>query len=302
MSVSESTAPTTVAVIGAGLMGHAIASVFDAAGSNVRIWDAVDATRETVLTRIEGLRAQIGSTVPSRVQVGATLDETVDGAELIIEAIAEDLPAKRELMARLDELASDAVVATNTSVLRITEIAEGSHRRHRIVGTHWWNPPHLIPIVEVVRGDETSDETVERVRGWLIAAGKTPVDVLKDAPGFIGNRMQFALWREAIAIVEEGISDAETVDLVARETFGRRLSVLGPIENADLIGLGLTAAIMGYVLPDLSTAATPSPLIADAIAAGRRGAVSGGGLLDWPEGRLEQTRKRLAEHLASQAL
>ena len=294
--------PTTasVAVVGAGLMGHAIASVFAASGSAVRIWDAVAATRDTVLDRIRGLGAVDGDDL-HRIQVEATLDATVEGVDLVVEAIAEDLLAKQALMSELDSLIPDAIIATNTSVLRITDIARGSARPDRIVGAHWWNPPHLIPIVEVIRGDHTSDRAVERMHEWLMAAGKTPVDVLMDAPGFIGNRMQFALWREAMAIVEQGICDAETVDLVARETFGRRLRVLGPIENADLIGLPLTSAIMEYVLPHLSTTDSPSRLIAEAIAAGRLGGVAGGGLLDWPDGALEQTRQRLADHLRSLA-
>jgi 3-hydroxybutyryl-CoA dehydrogenase len=298
--MSDASGATRVGVIGAGLMGHAIASVFDGAGFDVRIWDADEAARDSVPARIRSLRAQAGSDEPGRVLVCTTLEETVAGADLIIEAIAENLPAKQELMGLLDVLAPDAIVATNTSVLPISSIAEGAERPDRIVGAHWWNPPHLIPIVEVVRGKRTSEETAARMHGWLAVAGKTPVDVLVDAPGFIGNRMQFALWREAMAIVEQGICDAETVNLVARETFGRRLAVLGPLENADLIGLELTKAIMEYVLPHLSTTHDVSPIVTEAIAAGRVGAASGGGVLDWPEGRLAEARERLAEHLAAQ--
>lgn len=290
--------PGEVAVIGAGLMGHAIAKVFLTAGSQVRVWDADAGARDAVTSRIATILEPDELEALNRLDVATDLADAVGSADLVFEAIAEDLTAKQELMRSLDALAPKAIVATNTSVLRISEIAAKAKRPTRIVGAHWWNPAHLIAIVEVVPGAETSEQTVETVIGWLVAAGKTPVRVSVDAPGFIGNRMQFALWREALAIVEQGICDAATVDLVARETFGRRLAAIGPIENADLIGLPLTRAIMAYVLPHLSSATTPSRLIDDAIDSGRTGAVNGAGLLEWEVGALKETRHRLAQHLS----
>jgi 3-hydroxybutyryl-CoA dehydrogenase len=286
-----------VAVVGAGLMGHGIAQVFATAGASVRIWDPDPVTLASVPSRIAEHMAAIGATAACEVVLAESLEDAVESAELVVEAIPEVLAAKRELLARLDVLAPDAIIATNTSVLRITEIAEGSARPGRVVGTHWWNPPYLVPIVEVVRGNETDEAVAATVTDWLAAAGKLPVAVNWDAPGFIGNRMQFALWREALWIVEQGIADAETVDIVARNTFGARLAAIGPIESADFIGLGLSRAILDYLSPHLSTASSASPLINDAIEHGRLGAATGGGLLPWADGARSATEQRLIAHL-----
>src|SRR5207247_3790722 len=133
--------------------------------------------------------------------------------------------------------------ASNTSVIPITSIVQGLTQRERAIGTHWWNPPFLVPLVEVIGTQWTSDRTIERTMQLHAAIGKTPVHVKKDVPGFVGNRLQHALWREAIALVERGICDAETVDTVIKASFGRRLAGLGPLENADLVGTDLTLAI-----------------------------------------------------------
>jgi 3-hydroxybutyryl-CoA dehydrogenase len=289
-----------VAVVGAGLMGHGIAQVFALAGSRVRIWDPDEATLRAVPDRVQGHLEVLGIDRPAPIELAPSLETAVAGSELVIEAVPERLSLKQELLSRLDSLAPDALIATNTSVLRITEIARGSIRPERVVGTHWWNPPYAIPIVEVVRGDHTAAETVAKVTTWLLAAGKTPVSVNWDAPGFIGNRMQFALWREALSIVEQGICDAETVDLVARNTFGARLATVGPVENADFIGLDLSKAILDYLSPHLSTAASASPLITGAVERGELGAKSGAGLLDWSVRNRAEVESRLLAHLLEQ--
>lgn len=291
-------APTPdVAVVGAGLMGHGIAQVFALGGSTVRIWDpnadALAAVPERIRSHLEALG------IDRRVDVvlSASLADAVRGVDLIIEAIPEVLAIKQDLLRQLDDLAPEAVIATNTSVLSISAIAEGSARPERVVGAHWWNPPYLIPIVEVIKGDRTDELTATSVTDWLRGAGKTPVTVNWDTPGFIGNRMQFALVREALAIIEQGICDAETVDLVARHTFGARLGTIGPIENADFIGLDLTKAILDYLSPHLSSAGSTSRVVVDEIAAGRLGAKTGAGIGEWPEGSRAQTEQRLLAHL-----
>ena len=143
----------------------------------------------------------------------------------------------------------DAVLASNTSVIPISKIMRGLKDKSRALGTHWWNPPYLVPLVEVIGTRWTSAGAIERTIALHAAAGKTPVHVKKDVPGFVGNRLQHALWREAISLVENGICDAETVDTVIKASFGRRLAVLGPLENADLVGTDLTLAIHKTVLP-----------------------------------------------------
>ena len=215
----------------------------------------------------------------------AALADAVSGADLVVEAVVEDLAVKRDVFAAVSATAPDAVLATNTSVLPVTEIAAGALRPELVLGTHWWNPPDLIPVVEVVQA-ATAADLPGRMMTLLGCLGKTPVLVRRDVPGFIGNRLQHALWREAIAMVAEGICDAETVDLVARNTIGLRLARMGPLENADYVGLDLTLAIHKAVLPSLCADSEPSPLLAALVRRGDLGARTGHGFLPWdPQAR-----------------
>ena len=182
----------------------------------------------------------------------------------------------------------------------MTSIAARTTKPERVVGTHWWNPPQLIPVVEVIRGARTSDETMQKTVALLTDLGKTPVRVERDVPGFVGNRLQHALWREAIALVADGVCDAETVDLMVRNTLGLRLGVMGPIENADYVGLDLTLAIHEAVLPSLNRDPHPSPLLRELVAAGELGAKSGRGFLAWPDGERDRATRRLADHVQRQ--
>lgn len=287
----------SMAVIGAGLMGHAIAQTFALAGWDVAAWDEDPATLASVPERIAANLLLAGSAESAPVRLASSSADVMSAVQLIVEAAPEDLDVKRSVVAAADRDAPGAIFATNTSVLPISRIAAGSAEPGRIVGTHWWNPAHLIPIVEVVPGEHTDPATTATVTGWLAEAGKTPVPVSRDVPGFVGNRLQFALWREAMHIVEEGIADAATVDLVARETFGRRIAVMGPLENADYIGLPLTRAIMGYVLPHLSDSDGPPAILQGFVDAGRLGAATGSGFHSWPSGSREAAARRLDEHL-----
>lgn len=297
MSENSASPVSSVAVIGAGLMGHGIAQVMMLAGLRVRVWDPDLPTLLKVPTRIIEHLLLMGVDQPVTVELAPSLADAITGAEVIFEAIPENMALKHDLIRALDESAPSAVVASNTSVLRISEIAQAAATPERIVGAHWWNPPYLIPVVEVVPGERTSPQTLTTITSLLAAAGKTPVLINRDAPGFVGNRMQFALWREAMTIVEEGICSAADVDLVARETFGRRLASVGPLENADFIGLDLTTAIMDYLLPHLSTSPQTPEVVRRAVGQGHLGAKSGSGLFDWPLGSRERTEHRLLEHL-----
>ncbi|MFE0803365.1 3-hydroxyacyl-CoA dehydrogenase family protein [Streptomyces sp. NPDC058812] len=282
----------TVAVVGAGLMGRGIAEVFAGAGHPVRLHDLDAATLHSAVDSLRNLEGDVdGST---------DLAEAVTGAGLVVEAVAENLAAKQDLFARLDRLLPDALLASNTSVLPVSSVAERTVRPERVVGTHWWNPPDLIPVVEVVRGRHTSEETMEHTSALLTSLGKTPVRVERDVPGFVGNRLQHALWREAIALVADGVCTAETVETVVRNTIGLRLAAMGPLENADYVGLDLTLAIHDAVLPDLNRSPSPSPLLKELVAAGDLGAKSGRGFLTWPENSREQAATRLAGHIDRQ--
>jgi 3-hydroxybutyryl-CoA dehydrogenase len=174
---------------------------------------------------------------------------------------------------------------------------EGLRHRGRALGTHWWNPPFLVPLVEVIGTEWTAPACIDRVMALHRAIGKCPVHVRRDVPGFIGNRLQHALWREAIALVQDGVCDAETVDTVIKMSFGRRLAVLGPLENADLVGTDLTAAIHATVLPSLDRSMTPLPYLESLVRHGRLGMKSGEGFRTWTAGQQADLRARVFDHL-----
>jgi 3-hydroxybutyryl-CoA dehydrogenase len=299
----EAGSSTRVAVVGGGLMGHALAAVFLDAGIHTTIYEADATAREKLPARIAATLAEWkgSGSASQRLNIVANLNELDAATQLVIEVVPENLPLKQDLFAELESIAPNAILATNSSVYRVGDVSNKMHDPSRAIGTHWWNPPQLIPIVEVIQGSATSPEIVDWIMRLLAFCGKTPVHVRKDTPGFIGNRLQHALWREAFALVEEGIASPETVDLVARNTLGMKLRVMGPIENADYIGLDLTFAIHEYVFPALSRAQKPSSLLSERIDAGKLGAKSGSGMLDWPEGRRSEVAERLARHVREQA-
>lgn len=294
-----STLPT-VSVLGAGLMGHGIAQVFMLAGASVRIWDPDPEVLHAVPERIGAHLALLDDASPITVQLCSTLEDAVADAAIVIEAAPENIELKQNLVQQVQALNETCIFASNTSVLRITEIAAHAARPEQVIGTHWWNPPYLIPLVEVVRGESTSDTSVSQTLELLRAVGKTPVEVFHDAPGFVGNRMQFALMREAINIAEEGICAPEDVDLVARLTFGRRMPAIGPLRNADFIGLDLVASILDYLSPSLSQATETPQLIKDLLRTGAHGSKTGQGIYSWAEGERNEQEQQLLSYLATQ--
>jgi 3-hydroxybutyryl-CoA dehydrogenase len=181
--------------------------------------------------------------------------------------------------------------------MSITEIAQNARSKERTVGTHFWNPPYLIPLVEVVRGEHTSEKVMDTTFNLLKLVGKHPVRVNKDVPGFVGNRLQHALWREAISIVETGIADPKTVDEVVKKGFGIRLPVLGPLENADMVGLDLTLAIHDYILKHLESSPLPSPVLRKKVEMGELGFKTGQGFQRWSSEDAELSRTKLTEYL-----
>ena len=297
-----------IAVIGAGLMGHGIAQVFAVKGHPVSLTDVNPDALGPALENIRAnltLMAERGITSPGEVEPALDRIETttdsrtaVEGAAFVFEAALENLELKQKIFRDLDTwCAPAAVLATNTSVISITEIAQKSEHRERIVGTHFWNPPYLIPLVEVIRGDDTGDAAMDAAFDLLKNAGKHPVRVNKDVPGFVGNRLQHALWREAISIVERGIADPATVDECIKYGFGMRLPILGPLENADMVGTDLTFAIHDYILKHLERSPEPSPLLRQKVNEGDLGFKSGRGFQEWSEKDVEASRNRLKEYL-----
>ncbi len=290
----------TIAIIGAGLMGHGLAQVFGRAGRTVRVYDAQPSALDSLHGRISAnlLSLDQPDDFGHLITGHRDLAETVAGADVIIEAAPEKLEIKQQIFAELVRLApAGALIASNTSVIPISNIAAGLPTAERILGTHWWNPPFLVPLVEVVGTPQTSHASVEKMIALLRDVGKTPVHVKKDVPGFVGNRLQHALWREAIAIVAEGIADAETVDTVVKASFGRRLAVLGPLENADLVGTDLTLDIHNAVISHLDRTPGPSPYLRALVADGRLGMKSGRGFRVWSEEAIAALRKRVFDYL-----
>ena len=294
------TGKPSIAIIGAGLMGHGLALVFADGGHDVAITDPFPDTLATVQDRIAATLKTLGkdAAAVARVTAHATLAESVRDADIVIEAAPEKLPLKQEIFADLERHARpDALLASNTSVIPIGQIAVRVKSKHRVLGTHWWNPPYLVPLVEVIQTDGTAPETISTMMTLLNSLGKVPVHVKKDVPGFVGNRMQHALWREAIALIDEGVCDAETVDLVVKSSFGRRLAVLGPIENADQIGIDLTLSIQEYLLPHLNRATEPTRTLREMLANGKLGFKTNQGFKSWTEDEKTQLRARVLEHL-----
>lgn len=292
------------AVIGAGLMGHGIALVLARAGHRVALADpSEDALRSApdriaASLRLVGAEAGTVTDVLARIGLFASPAEAVRDAAFVFEAAPEDSGLKQRLFAEIEAHApATAVFASNTSVIPITKIMGALRYRERALGTHWWNPPHVIPLVEVIRTEWTAPEVVRRTCEFLGELGKTPVVVEKDVPGFIGNRLQHARWREAISLVEKGICSAEAVDTVIKASFGRRLAVLGPLENADLVGTDLTLAIHENVLADLDNRPEPSPYLRRLVAEGRLGMKTGEGFHRWTPAEADAVRTRVTRHL-----
>ena len=289
-----------IAIIGAGLMGHGLALVFADGGHEVTITDAIPDALASVKERIAETLKSLGKETASveRVTPAATLAACVRDADIVIEAAPEKLELKQQIFADLEASAPrGALLCSNTSVIPIGKVAARVSTRDRVLGTHWWNPPYLVPLVEVIETDGTAPENVQRVIALLTGLGKVAVHVKKDVPGFVGNRLQHALWREAISLVEHGVCDAETVDLVVQNSFGRRLAVLGPMANADLVGTDLTLDIHNQVLADLEASGRPSPYLEGLVQDGKLGFKSNQGFMSWNEEKKMGLRARVLEHL-----
>ena len=289
-------------------MGHGIAQVFAAGGNEVTLTD----TNQEVLGRAEkNIRSNLLFLATNGIGVAEDVEQVIKnikntpdlaqavrGARFVVEAVSENLELKQDLFRTIEDYVSPTtVLATNTSVISITEIAAKAKRQERVVGTHFWNPPYLIPLVEVVPGEQTSSEVVDYTFDLLKTVGKHPVKIKKDVPGFVGNRLQHALWREAISIVDQGIADAATVDEVIKNSFGIRLPVLAPLETADMVGLDLTLQIHEYILRHIDRSIGPAQVLKDKVGKGELGFKSGRGFYEWNRESMDQCRKRMVEHL-----
>jgi 3-hydroxybutyryl-CoA dehydrogenase len=291
-----------VSVVGAGLMGCGIAQVFATRGIRVRLHDPLVQARAQARAKIQDNLERVGldKAIADNVYIEEDLEQAVREADLVIEAAPEKIDIKRAIFSSLLKLVrDDCLLASNTSVIPISDIADGLNFSGRIVGTHWWNPPYLVPLVEVVKSNQTSLETINYMMALLQDVGKTPAYIEKDVPGFVGNRLQHALWREAIALVNDGVCSAETLDSVVKNSFGMRLPVLGPLENADLVGLDLTLDIHNVILRSLNRDVSPSSVLQQKVNNNALGMKSHQGLRSWTDESISAVHQRLAEHLSA---
>jgi 3-hydroxybutyryl-CoA dehydrogenase len=296
------------AVIGTGMMGPGIALTLALGGVPATI---LSRSAEGARQGLEKARAQArfltgcGLADPAVADHAETLltgsadfEETIRAAALVVESGPEDLEFKQRLFAQMDSLAGpDAVLASNTSGLSITAIAAGCRRPERVLTTHFWNPPHLMPLIEIVMGERTLLRSAERVRDLFLGCGKKPVIVRKDRPGQLGNRLQMALVREAANIIAEGIATADDVDTVAKNGFGLRMPAYGILEHLDVVGLDLALRVADYVARDLFNEPRAPDYMHELVRRGDLGARTGHGFYDWSVKSADQVRAARDEFL-----
>jgi 3-hydroxybutyryl-CoA dehydrogenase len=300
--------PRTIGVCGIGQIGLALGLACWRSGYRVWLYgrnaQKLDQSRLDLEKMDRWMTSEFPEAQPNYGELSYTNDLAPLNreAELVVEGIAEDLAVKVALWHSLNGVAlRGGILCSTTSGLSISEMGRQSGFPAQVIGTHFWNPPHLMPLVEVVAGEGTAEETVQTTMQFCRSIGKQAVRVNADVPGFIGNRMLHALWREAIEIVGQGIASAEDVDTVAKMTFGLRLPVLGPLENMDLVGLDLIHTIHKYLLADLAANRAPGRLLEELNQKSQLGMKSGAGFHDWkkrdPAAVIEARNKQIVREL-----
>ena len=281
-----------VGVVGAGTMGAGVAQIFAEFGYTVILYNRSKAGMERAVGRLQSKVAVAPASIEKETDVtGAKIYTTHDltalaEVDLISESIAENLEVKQDIFRKLDEICdAETILTTNTSGLSISQIATAVSQPERFAGVHFFNPPEIVPAVEVIKGAETSDVTCEVLIDLLKQMEKQPILVQKDVPGFVASRLQFAVVREALHLVEEGIASPADIDAVMKHGLGLRWALLGPLEIADLGGLDIFNTVGSYVAKSLSNAAESPKVLQDLVAAGKLGAKTGSGFYDYPPGK-----------------
>lgn len=304
MKISEI---STVGVLGAGLMGHGLALEFARAGYEVVIYDTVAAMRESAPERLRGAYKTMSDMgmvdegaaeeVLGRIRVADSMADLGGSAEYVLEAITEDLSIKQAAFAELDRVCGpDVILASNTSALSPTALASATSRPEKVVVTHFFIPPYLLPLVEVVPGDGTDPATVELAARICESIGKTAIKLGREVQGFVVNRLQFAMFREALSLVQSGVVSADDVDKATTMSWGNRLGVFGPFKIADIAGLDTYQFVCNTVFPTLDNTAEVADFFRELVASGKLGAKSGEGVYPWPEGALDDARAQIARH------
>lgn len=288
-----------ITVVGTGTMGYGIGLVYAISGREVRLFDASEDALRQARTNVDTALQTLADAghidesdvrdTTERLTYHDAFNDAVADADLVTEVVTEDLAVKQAVFERLDRhTADDATLATNTSGLSITEIASVVDDPGRVVGTHWFNPPHIVPLVEVVRGEQTTDVTVSRAYDLLEAVGKEPVEVKKDIPGFIGNRIQMAMDYEAWSLLQMGVASAEDIDRAVRAGFGFRVPVLGVFKKSDFTGLDVYEEVMSYLLTEIDRGTEPTESLRSPVAQGDYGVKTGRGIYDWEDADFEE--------------
>ncbi len=303
-AATRAAAVTRAAVIGTGTMGPGMGAVLARAGMDVTLFDVSAEALERAADGVKLADSVLDQFGTEQVEGGGIrfvgdLAEALDGAVLVAEAVPERLELKHEVFAMFEELAPpDAILASNTSGLPITKIAEKSARPENVVGMHWSNPPHVIPMIEVIPGQRTSPDTTATAVALVERIGYEPV-VEGEVPGFVENRILYAIMREAVDLVDRGIIDADGMDRCVRWGIGYKLAVIGPMELLDMAGLDIYQAVGSYLNQDLCNGTEVSKTITDRTAAGNLGMKTGSGLYDYTPERINELRAMRARKLVA---
>jgi 3-hydroxyacyl-CoA dehydrogenase len=295
----------SAAVIGTGTMGPGMGAVLERAGLEVTLYDVSEEALERakqgvelargVLARLGGERADGGG-----IRFEGDLAAALDGVDVVLEAVPEKLELKQEMFGQFEQhVSDDAVLSSNTSGIPITKIAEGLDHPERVIGMHWSNPPHLIPMIEVIPGERTSEETVAAASGLIERLGYYPSLLRKEVPGFVENRVLYAIMRECLALVDEGVIDPEELDLNVKWGIGYKLAVIPPMQLLDVAGLDIYESVGGYLNSDLSTESGVSQTITRLTGEGKLGLKTGGGLFSYSEEELAELPKKRAAALVA---
>ncbi len=293
----------TIGIVGAGLMGHGIAQVFGIKGYGVKLYDKDTKILESAPGKIRAnlqLFLEVKSIIEpdlelclKNISLCRAIPDLCEGTDVIIEAVNENLKVKQLVFAELERYTSEhTLLCTNTSGIRIRKISEALKNKGRVVGTHFWNPPYLVPCVEVIKNEHTSDEAFQTIFDLMKKIGKEPVRILKDIPGFLGNRLQLALFREALFLFQQGIASPEDIDRVVKYSFGSRFPFIGAFETMDLAGHDLGHEVQEYLFPELCSDLSPLGVLRRMVEDGLLGVKTRKGFYEWTDERIKDTIHR----------